>query len=171
MRVTFPIVLVALLASPFSDAFAQCERASKALIAADLGGQRTYANGAKLVRATSFGPTAGIDIVDGSAMGLPNQLAKVHWYKDRVAAVYLTWEPQTSSEAQQTIARLTELTRASRAPTLEGRSIELTCAGGVVGSLSMAKIVRAQDQQLIQLSLTHPYHDQMREAMRAQPAR
>ena len=91
--------------------------------------------------------------------------------QNRIAAVHLTWEPRTSAEAQQTIARIVDITKSSQIPTLEGSPIKLTCADGVVGLFGMTKIARAQDQQVIQLSLTHPYHAQMEAAMRAQPGR
>jgi len=111
----------------------RCEDFSRQFIGAELGGPRSYANGL-IVNTVPFGPAsnrAGIDMVS-SPQSAPPANANVHWYKDEIIAVHITWRPRTEAELSAVLERLLRLPGVPPSTKLRpGDRLTLPCARGV----------------------------------------
>lgn len=156
---------------------AQCQTLPRQFIGAELGGARSYATGLT-VRTVPFGPAsnrAGIDMVSGSGSSVPNQNANVHWYKDEIIAVHLSWRPRTPAELTTTKDRLLRLSGVPPSASLGiGEPIALRCSGGIVGTIALAEIVpggTAPNDPVLSLNLTHPKQATMMQELRGKDTR
>ena len=168
----FSIAAFTLGSASWGGAFAQCEGIARALTGLEPGGVKTYPKSLKLENTVNAGPAsnrAGIDTLYGSTSGLPNQSVNVHWYKDRVVAMFITWRPTGPDEFDVIKNRLLSLTGVPRFPgPLEG-AVRVTCSGGINAHLSQSKIVRGgsvPDQPIIDLALVHPSQAAMDEELK-----
>ncbi len=160
-----------------SVAGAQCENLPKQFIGAELGGARGYASGLT-VRTVPFGPAsnrAGIDTVSAATTSMQAQNANVHWYKDEIVAVYLTWRPRSAADLSEMKTLLLKLPGVPKAAELGlGSVLELRCAGGVIGRITFSEIVHGgstPSQPILGLTLTHPKLATLQRELRGKDAR